>query len=61
MTIGSKDGREGILDKTTNIDSGFREAGMWRLYFNFIQHRLKLFKYNGIADSEENTTWMRCR
>ena len=36
MTIGSKDWREVILDKTTNIDSGFRAAGMWPLSFPYM-------------------------
>ena len=29
MTIGSKSWIEGIIDKTTNIASGFRAAGLW--------------------------------
>ena len=33
MTIGSKAWRKGILDKTTNISSGFRAAGMWTFIF----------------------------
>ena len=60
MTIGSKTWREGILDKTANIASGFRAAGLWPLSFPAMQHRLKLFKDGGIADSEENPNWMRC-
>ena len=61
MTIGSKYWIEGILDKTTNIASGFRAAGLWPLYFPAMQRQLKFFKYSSIADSEENPTWMRCR
>ena len=59
MTIGSKTWREGILYKTKNIASVFRTACLWPLYFTSMQRRLKLFKYGGIADSEENPTWMR--
>ena len=33
MTIGSKTCREGILDKTKNIASGFRGAGLWDFSF----------------------------
>ena len=61
MNIGSEYCREGILDKTTNIDSGFRAAGLWPLYFTDMQCSLNLFKYGGITDSEENPTWMRCQ
>ena len=61
MTIRSKDWREGILDKTINITSGFRAAGMWPLSFPAIQRQLNLFKGSGIANLEENFTWMRCR
>ena len=61
MTIGYKAWREGILDKNTNVDSGFRGAGMWHLYFPSMRRQLKLFKGGGIADSEENPTWMKCR
>ena len=60
-TIGSKYWREGIEFKTKNDDYGFRAAGMWPLFFSAMQRRLKLFKDGGIADSEENPTWMRCR
>ena len=61
MTIGSKAWREGILDKTTNIASGFRAAGLWPLSFPTMQRQLKLFKGGSIVDSAENPTWMRCR
>ena len=60
MTFGSKVWREGILYKTTNIASVFRAAGMWPFYFHIMQRWLNLFKDGGIADSEENTIWMRC-
>ena len=60
MTITSKSWREVILNKTTNIASGLRAAGLWPLYFSSTQRRLKLLKGGGIADSEENPTWMRC-
>ena len=60
MTIGSKSWRELILDKTTNIYSGFRAAGLWPLSFPVMQRRLKLFNEGIIADSEENPTWVRC-
>ena len=33
MTIRSKYWREGILDKTKNIASGFRGAGLWDFSF----------------------------
>ena len=52
MTIGSKSWREGILDKTTNIASGFIAAGLWHFYFSDMQRRLNLFKDGGIADSD---------
>ena len=61
MTIGLKAWREIILDKTTGIASGFIAAGLWPLSFPDMNLRLKLFKGSGIADSEENPTWMRCR
>ena len=51
MTIGSKAWREGILDKTTNIASGFISAGLWNLYFTAMQRQLVLFKDGGIEDS----------
>ena len=51
MTIGSKYWIEGILYKTTNIDSGFRSADLWPLYFPAIQSQLKLFEDGSIADS----------
>ena len=56
MTIGSKYWIEGILDKTTDIASVFRAAGLRPLSSPVIQHRLKLFKDSRIADSEENLT-----
>ena len=61
MTIGSKSWREVILDKTTNVASGFRAAGLWPLSFPATHRRLKFFKDGGIADSEENPTWIKCR
>ena len=61
MNLGSKAWIEGILNKTKNIDSGFRAAGIFLLSFSTMQRRLKIFKDGGIADSEKNTTWMRCR
>ena len=59
MSILSKAWREGILDKTTNIASGFRVSGLRPLYLLAMQCQLKLFKDGGIADSEENPTWVR--
>ena len=50
MTIGSKSWRELILDKTKNIASLFRAAGLWPLSFPSMRRRLKLFKDGGIAD-----------
>ena len=61
MTIGSKAWRQVILDKTTNIASGFKAAGLWPLSFPDMQSRLKLFMGGSITDSEENPTWIRCR
>ena len=61
MTIGSKYRREEILDKTTNIDSGFRATVLWPLYLPAMYCWLKLYKGGGIADSEDNPTWMRCQ
>ena len=61
MTIGSKAWKEGIQYKTANIISGFRAPGLWPLSFPAMQRRLELFKDGGIALSEENPTWMRCR
>ena len=61
MTIGSKTWREGILDKTKNIASGFIASVLWTLSFPDMQLRLKLLKDGDIAVSEENPTWMRCR
>ena len=60
MTIGSKTWSEGILDKNSDIASGFRAAGLWPLSFPAMQHQLKLFKDGGIADSEKNPNWIRC-
>ena len=60
MTIGWKAWRDGILDKATNIASVFRVAVLWPFYFPAMQRRLKFFKDGGIADSEDNPTWMRC-
>ena len=48
-TIVSKAWREVILYKSKNIASGFGAAGLWPLYFPFMQHRLKLFKEFGIT------------
>ena len=59
MTIGSKSWREGIIDKTKIIASWFISAGLWRLSVPAMQCQLKLFKDGGIADSEENPTWVR--
>ena len=49
MTIGSKAWIEGMLDKSTNIDSGFIAVVLWPFYFTSKQHRLKLFKDGGIT------------
>ena len=43
MTIGSKAWRKRILDKTSDIASRFRAAGLQPLYFHAMQRRLKLF------------------
>ena len=61
VTIVPKAWKEGILDKTTNIASGFRSAGLRPLYFPAMQGLPKLFKDGSIANSEENPTWMRCQ
>ena len=61
MTIMSKAWRKGILDKNTNIYFEFRSAGLWPLSFTAMQLRLTLFQDGGIADSDENLTWMRCQ
>ena len=61
MTIGSKSGGEVIQSKTKNIASEFRASGLCTSSFPVIQRRLKLFKDSGIALSETNPTWMRCR
>ena len=53
MTIGSKHWREGIQSKTKNISSVFRVSGLWYLSFTTIDRLLELFKYSGIALSEE--------
>ena len=53
MTIGSKHLREGIQSKTKNISSVFRVSGLWYLSFTTIDRLLELFKYSGIALSEE--------
>ena len=59
--IGSKSGGEVIQSKTKNIASEFRASGLCTSSFPVIQRRLKLFKDSGIALSETNPTWMRCR
>ena len=61
MAIGPKAWREGILDKTTSIASGFRAAGLRSLSFPTMQRRLNLLKDGGNDDSEDNPTWMRCQ
>ena len=61
MNIESKAWREGVLDKTTNIDSGFRAAGLWNFSFPAIYIWLTLFKKGGIVLSEDNPTWVRCQ
>ena len=60
MIIGSKAWREGLLGKTKNIASVLRSAGLLHLSFPAMQLQLKFLKDDGIADSEENLTWMRC-
>ena len=60
MTIVPKAWREGILDQTTNIDSGFRASGMCPLYFLSMLRQLEFLYDSGITDSEENPYWMRC-
>ena len=61
MTIGSKSWRERLLDKNTNIASGFRSSCIQVFYFTVMQHHMKLFQEINTVDSEENPTWMRCR
>ena len=60
MNLGSKAWIEGILNKTKNIDSGFRAAGIFLLYFSTMQRQLKLFKDGGIAVSKEDPIWTKC-